>query len=234
MLHGIHYRKGCRLLLLLVAMLGLAFPLVDSVWSQDNKEASAKEEKKKRDKKGEKKEKAAVEGEMPPTMAGAIGNVTPVGRGHRELVIPQFDPETGKRVSTIQVSNVTREDEVTLRVQGLDIQEFGPDGEQTTRIEVRSGYFDLTTGILTGDSYSKVSVAGQFEIIGQGLVCDTSTKKADDKQVRSQFGKMMGPVRMTIFGGGKMSLSPGDSTNDNKGSDNPKGSSKGKADGKKK
>ena len=211
----------CRLLLL-IAMSGifLAAP-VSTSWSQDDKKAETKAEKKKQNKKG--KGKGKPEEEAAPTMADTIGTVTPVGRGHRELVIPQFDSETGKRVSTIKVSNVVREDEVSLRVQGLDIQEYGPDGEETTRIEVRSGYFDLTTGILTGDSYSKVSVARQFVIVGKGLVCDTSTKETevDGKKVkvRSQVGKMTCPLRMTIFGGGAMAISSASSKSDNNGKD---------------
>ena len=118
----------------------------------------------------------------------------------------------GKRSSTIQVSSVEREDEVLLRLQGLHIQEYGPDGEETMLIEVRSGYFDLVTGILTGDSYSRVSVPDQFEIVGEGLVCDTSTKEIEGKKVRAQFGRMKGPVRMTIFGGSKMSFGPAGTT----------------------
>lgn len=147
-------------------------------------------------------------------MADAIGNVTPVGRGHRELVIPQFDSITGKRSSTIRVASVEREDEVTLRLRGLDVMEFGADGGESMRIEVRSGTFDLITGILTGDSLSRVSVPGQFEIVGAGLVCDTSTREVDGRKTRAQFGRMQGPVRMTIFGGGGMALVPARKTGD--------------------
>lgn len=206
MLSAISKRLRLGLLIPVVAVSGLfALPYSPVLHAQD----SGKDEagKRKKNKKG-KKEKEEVE-EKPATMADAIGNVTPIGRGHSDLVIPQFDPETGNRSSTIQVRKVEREDEVSLRLQGLQVQEFGPDGTETMRIEVRSGNFDLTTGILTGDSYSKVSVPGQFEIVGAGLICDTTSKKIDDKVVRADVGTMKGPVRMIIFGGGKMSLTSG-------------------------
>ncbi|MGK0184266.1 MAG: hypothetical protein ACI9R3_000032 [Verrucomicrobiales bacterium] len=194
-----------KLLVSLVVVLGFALlPTPYTAMAQDGNAESSKKAKKK------KKGKKVKEEEKSPTMADAIGNVTPVGRGHSELVIPQFDPETGKRISTIEVRKVQREDEVSLRLLGLNVQEYGPDGEESMRIEVRSGYFDLLTGILTGDSYSKVTVAGQFEIVGTGLVYDTSTTEVDGKKVRADVGRMNGPVRMTIFGGGKMSMNQGE------------------------
>ena len=110
-------------ILTLATMLVLTLPpAVDSVWAQDKKKTTeSKEKRKKKSRKGKKREE-----EKAPTMADAIGNVTPVGRGHRKLVIPQFDPVTSKRSSTIKVSSVDREDEVTLRLQGLDVAGIRP------------------------------------------------------------------------------------------------------------
>ena len=38
---------------------------------------------------------------------------------------------------------------------------------------------------------------------------ESTSKKIDDKVVRADVGTMKGPVRMIIFGGGKMSLASG-------------------------
>ena len=183
-----------------MALLVLPLALAQETGGNGNKE---KEKEKERGKAGKSRERASTQAangvEQKESIATVIGNFTGVGRGHRELIIPQRDKKSRKLSSRITLRSVDRTDETTLRFQGLFVQEYTEQEAEDFYIDVRSGTFDMTTGVLAGDDISRVGVPGRFEIVGAGLVCDTSEKEVDGKTIRAQYGKMAGPVKMTIF-----------------------------------
>jgi len=165
--------------------------------------AQEKPDKKDKAKRGEeqrdRKKKKGAEKREKESIATIIGNFTGVGRGHRDLIIPQRDKVTRKLTSRIKAHRIDRIDETTLRFQGLFVQKYTPEETEDLYIDVSSGTFDMETGMLIGNDTSVLGVPGKFEIIGGGLVCDTSEKEVDRKKVRSQVSIMEGPVKMTIF-----------------------------------
>lgn len=117
----------------------------------------------------------------------------PLGAESRGAVIPSFDEE-GRRSSLITADVIRRIDDERIYAEGLVVKMLNADASKDLRMDLRTAFFQMATGVLRSTERSRVSRA-DFQIEGDNLVFDTNKNQ----------GRMTGNIRMVIFDSGTLS-----------------------------
>ncbi|MEZ5386544.1 MAG: hypothetical protein R3F13_13610 [Prosthecobacter sp.] len=124
---------------------------------------------------------------------GAFMKMIPLGAESRGAVIPSFDDQ-GRRSSLITADVIRRIDDERIYAEGLVVEMLNADPSKDLRMDLRTAFFQMATGVLRSTERSRVSRT-DFQIEGDNLVFDTNKNQ----------GRMTGNIRMVIFDSGTLS-----------------------------
>jgi len=117
---------------------------------------------------------------------GAFGKLLPLNEKNIDVKIPSF--KDGRPSSLLRAGSMTRVDDENMELEKTDIRLYGELQDKDVRVQLVTGLYHMPTQVLTSDQRSRVSRA-DFEIEGDAMIFDT----------RTQQGKLVGNVQMTIF-----------------------------------
>jgi len=145
---------------------------------------------------GEAKAKGAAEGEPAADGAaaleqgtqglGSFGKLLPLNEKNIDVKIPSF--KDGRPSSLLRAGSMTRVDDENMELEKTDIRLYGEVQDKDVRVQLVTGVYNMPSQVLSSDQRSRVSRT-DFQIEGDSMIFDT----------RTQQGKLVGNVRMTIF-----------------------------------